>query len=211
MQLSVEIHNPFKKRLEFYSVTIVRNIKDNRSEKDLILDFRKRNDLKVLGDLYKPYMDLVYGVCLKYLQQPEDAKDAVINIFEELASKLQKHEVANFRGWLYQVAKNHCLMKLRSDKKYPVTVQPEFVHLSVNGHQEYAKQKELDLTAMEGCLQRLPEEQKIAVTRFYLEEKSYREISIETNTNIEKVRSYIQNGRRNLKICMEKTAAKTAL
>ena len=82
----------------------------NQSDTELVLLYRKSGDLKVLGELYQRYMELVYGVCLKYLKEPELAQDAVMQIFEELVSKLKKHEVDNFRGWLHQVAKNYCLM-----------------------------------------------------------------------------------------------------
>lgn len=78
--------------------------------------YKKSNDLQVLGELYQRYMELVYGVCLKYLKDSEAAKDCVMQIFEELILKLKKHEVDNFKNWLYQVAKNHCLMHLRTPK-----------------------------------------------------------------------------------------------
>ena len=78
--------------------------------------------METLGELYNRYMELVYGVSLKYMKEPEEAKDCVINIFEELVTKVKKYDIDNFKGWLYQLAKNHCLMKLRSDKKNPVHV-----------------------------------------------------------------------------------------
>jgi len=70
-------------------------------------------DLQVLGVLYSGYTELVYGVCLKYFKQEEQASDAVMDIFEELIQKAKKHEVDKFRPWLYVLAKNHCLMRLR--------------------------------------------------------------------------------------------------
>ncbi len=166
--------------------------------------------MNVLGDLYQRYLDLVYGVCLKYLKIPDEAKDAVINIFEELITKLQKHEVDNFKGWLYQLAKNHCLMKLRSSKTKPVNVDVEVVHLAEDMHLQDVIDKENNLTIMEACIEQLPTEQKKVVEMFYLAEKCYKEIAEVTETDINKVRSFIQNGRRNLKICMEKNALQRA-
>ena len=90
-------------------------------DKDLVLLYKQTHDLKVLGDLYQRYMDLLYGVCLKYFKDTELAKDAVLSIFEELISKLQKHDVENFKAWVYQVAKNYCLMQLRKEKKFTKT------------------------------------------------------------------------------------------
>ena len=166
--------------------------------------------MDALGELYNRYMELVYGVCLKYMREPEDAKDCVINIFEELVLKVKKYEVENFKGWLYQLTKNHCLMKIRSDKKNPVHVDANVVYLSENNHLENVMEKEQHLNAMEFCIEQLPEEQKKSIQLFYLEGKCYKDISEVINIDINKVRSFIQNGRRNLKLCMEKQALQKA-
>ena len=155
-------------------------------------------------------MELVYGVCLKYFKDPEEAKDAVINIFEELVIKLTKYEVNTFKSWLYQLSKNYCLMKIRSKKSQPVNVDIDIMHLPENNHLEEVTEKEDQLNSMESCIEQLPTEQKEAIQLFYLKEKCYKEIAETTETDISKVRSFIQNGRRNLKICMEKQALEKA-
>ena len=166
--------------------------------------------MDTLGDLYGRYMDLLYGVCLKYFKEPDEAQDAVIHIFEELVTKLKKYEIDNFRGWLYQLAKNHCLMKLRSKKSQPVNVDTDLMHLQENMHLDDVMEKETNLIVMEHCIEQLPTEQKTAIQLFYLQEKCYKEIADTTALDINKVRSFIQNGRRNLKICMDKTALQKA-
>ena len=155
-------------------------------------------------------MELVYGVCLKYFKEPEEAKDAVMNIFEELVTKLRKYEVSNFKSWLYQLTKNHCLMKIRSRKSKPVMVDVDIVHLEENNHLDNIIDKEAQLNGMGNCIEQLPTEQKKAIQLFYLKEKCYKEIADITKTEVSKVRSFIQNGRRNLKICMEKQALQKA-
>lgn len=162
-----------------------------------------------LGILYSRYMDLVYGVCLKYLREPEDAKDAVLAIFEELTVKLRKYEVSYFKGWLYQLSKNYCLMRLRSKKGKPVNIDVSLVHLADDWHPDGTEDKEAAFGSMEYCLGELQPPQRIAVELFYLKEKCYKEIASETKSDIGQVRSFIQNGRRKLKICMEKHFAKT--
>ena len=166
--------------------------------------------MNILGELYGRYMEMVYGVCLKYFKEPEEAKDAVMNIFEELVTKLRKYEVNNFKSWLYQLTKNHCLMKIRSRKSKPFTVGVDIVHLGENNHLDNITEKEAQLDGMGNCIEQLPEEQKKAIQLFYLEEKCYKEIADITETEVSKVRSFIQNGRRNLKICMEKHALQKA-
>ena len=95
----------------------ISNIPATTTDEQLLYDYKQSGDLKYLGELYARYMQLVYGVCLKYLADAEVARDATMQIFEELVVKASKHSIENFRGWLYTLAKNHCLMKLRSSKK----------------------------------------------------------------------------------------------
>jgi len=153
-------------------------------------------------------MDLVYGVCLKYHKEPETAKDCVMQIFEELVSKLKKHEVENFRGWLHQVAKNHCLMQLRTPRNLKtVEFKSELVQSEENVHLNGVLEKEENFKKLEYCLGTLTPEQQSAIRLFYLEGKCYNEITEITGMEWNQVRSFIQNGRRNLKICMDKKEA----
>ncbi len=172
---------------------------------ELVSRYKTTGQLTILADLYQRYMELVYGVCLKYLQDEEDAKDAVLNIYEELVVKLRQHEVTFFKGWLHKLAKNHCLMIIRKSKHFTKTAidislmqNEDTVHL--NGVME----KEEHLNQMHYCLNQLVPEQKVTVELFYLQGKCYNEITDITGIEWNKVRSYIQNGRRNLKICMDK-------
>jgi RNA polymerase sigma factor (sigma-70 family) len=171
----------------------------------LVSQYKESGNLQMLSQLYQPYMDLVYGVCLKYFKNEERAKDAVINIFEELVHKLRKYEVSNFKPWLYQVAKNHCLMVLRSDKKNPrVAMDVSLMQNEDDVHLNGVLEKEEHFNHMYVCLDQLLPEQKRTVELFYLEGKCYNEIAEITGIEWNKVRSFIQNGRRNLKICMDK-------
>ena len=184
-------------------MAFLKKISSASSDNELIQQYKTSESLDLLGELYQRYMELVYGVCLKYLKEPEDAKDCVLNIFEELVSKLKKHEVDNFKGWLYQLTKNHCLMRLRKQKIMPVNIDMSFMQSEENVHLEDELEKEENFKQMQYCLGQLNDEQKRVIELFYLNDKCYKEIAEETEIEINKVRSYIQNGRRNLKICME--------
>lgn len=181
----------------------LKNISSDDPDKELIEQYKSSGSLDILGELYQRYMELVYGVCLKYLKEPEDAKDCVLNIFEELVTKVKKHDIDNFKGWLYQVAKNHCLMKLRKQKIIPVNIDMSFMQSGEILHLEEELQKEENFKQMQYCLGQLNEQQREVIELFYLNNKCYKEISDITAIEINKVRSFIQNGRRNLKICME--------
>jgi RNA polymerase sigma factor (sigma-70 family) len=187
-------------------VAFLKNIPTSElPDRELVSLFRTSGNMDVLAVLFQRYMDLLYGVCLKYLKQPEAAKDAVMQIFEELVAKLPKHEVDNFKSWLYTLAKNYCLMQLRTPKNLKTTeFNPDSMQLEEEMHLNGIQIREENLQRLERCLQTLSTEQKIAVELFYLQNKCYKEIAEATGIEWNKVRSFIQNGRRNLKICMEK-------
>jgi RNA polymerase sigma factor (sigma-70 family) len=189
-------------------VTFLKNISGNSlTDAELVTLYKKSSDLQVLAELYQRYMDLVYGVCLKYFKDSEKAKDAVMQIFEELIAKLKKHEVENFKGWLHQVAKNYCLMQLRTPKNLKTIELPASVMQSEeNVHLNGVLEKEENFKKLEYCLTTLTEDQRKAVQLFYIEGKCYNEIVELMGQEWNQVRSFIQNGRRNLKICMEKTS-----
>lgn len=174
--------------------------------------YKNEGDLQVLGELYQRYMELVYGVCLKYFKDTDTARDAVMQVFEELIPKLKKHEVDNFKSWLYQVAKNHCLMQLRTPRNLKtVEISPSLMQNDENVHLNGELEKEENFNNLQYCMGKLPEEQRQTIELFYLQGKCYNEIAELTGLEWNKVRSYIQNGRRNLKICMEERAMKSGV
>ena len=150
-------------------------------------------------------MDLVFGVCLKYLKDPESSRDAVMEIFEELIRKLRQHEVDNFRGWLHVLTRNYCLMQLRSPKnRRTAEFDAGFMQSTETAHlTNESMEREDRLDKLEECMEKLPLEQKHSIQLFFIQKKCYNEIAQITGQEWNKVRSYIQNGKRNLKICME--------
>ena len=187
-------------------MSFLKNISHNSlTDKELVTLYKESEDLSVLGELYQRYMELVYGVCLKYFKDPETAKDGVMQIFEELVSKLKKHEVDNFRGWLHQVAKNYCLMQLRTPKNLKtVALPPLLMQNEEDVHLNGVMEKEENFQKLEKCIASLSDEQRTMIKLFYLDGKCYNEIVEITGLEWNHVRSSIQNGRRNLKLCMEK-------
>lgn len=186
-------------------MALIHKITTNVGDNELIDRYKATGDIAVLADLYQRYMELCFAVSIKYLKDPDNAKDAVMDVFEELGAKLKKHEVINFKSWLHTVVKNHCLMKLRKEgRNKTVNLDGEFMQLHDAGHQDGVNEKEWQLQQMTKCMDTLVAEQKRAVELFYIDRKCYNEISESTGLDWNKVRSLIQNGRRNLKICMEK-------
>ena len=183
--------------------------KSRISDAALIELFISSGDLEYLGQLYQRYMHLVYGVCLKYLKDREASQDATMQIFEKLIVEIPKREIGNFKPWLYVITKNHCLMQLRSEKARQAgkekMIDNEIIFME-SGHEMNLNNEmviERDMDALKKCIEQLKDEQKECVKLFYLEEKCYQEIAESTSYELKKVKSYIQNGKRNLKICME--------
>ncbi len=171
----------------------------------LIESYKETGDLNQLGELYDGYIHLVYGVCLKYLKDEDDSKDAVMQIFEKLVQSLKKHEVANFKSWLHVTAKNHCLMELRSRKTRPETNTKEvFMESDYVEHPEDDDTLERDIRNLEQGMANLPKEQQKCLELFFLEKNSYQQVAEITGYNLKKVKSYIQNGKRNLKLYLQK-------
>lgn len=180
-----------------------------QTDEDLLLEFKRSGDQNALAELYLRYSDLLYGVCLKYLEDAEDAKDAVMNIYQELLRKVPQHEIQHFKSWVYVLAKNYCLMQLRSAKKnITVNLEQHTMQSDDFSHLDSVIEKEEAFKRLEKCIEKLPKEQKSSIQLFYYDNKCYNEIAETTGMDWNKVRSLIQNGRRNLKICMEKNAGK---
>jgi RNA polymerase sigma factor (sigma-70 family) len=178
---------------------------EDTADEALLNSYHKNRDLVVLGKLYEKYMPLVYGVGLKYLKDEEAAQDAVMAIFEELVQKVHQHEIKQFRSWLYVLSRNHCLMQLRAGKKMETVALDEFMEFTPVLHPDTENREEA-MQALERCMDKLTSAQKESVKLFYLEEKCYKEVADITGFTMNEVKSYIQNGKRNLKICLEKNS-----
>jgi RNA polymerase sigma factor (sigma-70 family) len=174
------------------------------TDKELLEHFYASQDNKWLGILLQRYTLLLFGVCMKYLKNEEEAKDCVQQVFLKSITELHKYRVEYFKSWVYMVARNHCLMRLRHLGKKTVEIDEKMMvsgeDLKLNNHIE----KENLLLAMDASLNELNKEQRDCVTLFYLEKKSYQEVAEKTGFSIMQVKSYIQNGKRNLKLLLEK-------
>jgi RNA polymerase sigma factor (sigma-70 family) len=174
-------------------------------DSELLVQYKAGGDVKVLGDLFSRYTPLIYGVCLKYLKDRDDSKDAVMQVFEKLVQTLRSHEVENFKSWLYVTSRNHCLMHIRSRKgKMTEGISNNLMESDLVMHLEEEPELEGNLSKLETCIQQLINEQKQCVELFYLEQRCYKDITGLTGFDLNQVKSFIQNGKRNLKICMER-------
>ena len=182
------------------------------SDRELVYRYQKSRNKRYIGELYERYGHLVYGVSLKYLKNVQEAQDNVMLVFEKLMSELEKSDIKNFKAWIHTVTKNHCLMHLRKNKNVrskEQSIEPiEYSLASETTDVEQVIAKEHSLTQMEQALNQLKKEQKTCVELFYLKEKCYQDIAEITGFSLKQVKSYIQNGKRNLKIILTKDGIK---
>jgi RNA polymerase sigma factor (sigma-70 family) len=180
---------------------------NHMSDAELLSAYQADHDTEWMGRLLERYTLLLFGVCMKYLKNEEEAKDAVQQVFLKVLTEADRHQIAFFKSWLYTVAKNHCLMRLRNKQgRQHATLTEELSP----PHEEMQLFDLLETEAayqhLEEALQQLTPEQQDCVILFYLQKKSYQQISAQTGFSLLQVKSYIQNGKRNLKIAIEKKA-----
>lgn len=188
--------------------------KDNDSEKseqELILEYQKTGLPSIPGRLFDPYVHLVFGVCMKYLGNEDESKDAVMQIFENILKDLRTHNIENFKNWLYRVSKNHCLKIIRrrkQDKRYVDITKYESPNKFMDFENQVAQHidgTELKRTQyLKDAISNLKEDQRKCIELFYFEDKSYKDIVDITGFPMSKVKSYVQNGKRNLYLKLSK-------
>lgn len=178
-----------------------------KTDAQLIRAFVDNNSTADFGTLFERYTHLVFGVCMKYLQNQQEAEDAVMDIFEKLMKDLKTHEVRDFKNWLYRVSKNHCLMALRKrsvkyrhEDEIEKEKQQEFMEIIDLGHHLYEEEEKAGiLISLHNAMQSLKDEQRLCLEMMYKEKRTYREIADITGYSMNEVKSHIQNGKRNLK------------
>lgn len=172
--------------------------KDAPDDLELIKQFRNDPRKEAMAELFRRYTHLLYGLCLKYLKDQDDSKDAVMQIFENLHTALHQHEITNFKSWLYVYAKNYCLMELRKHRHLE-KIEDHENEIMENDDTLHLTEKEMTFISLENAMEMLNDAQKICVKLFYIEGKSYAEIEAGTGFSYNEVKSHLQNAKRNLK------------
>lgn len=174
------------------------------TDEELLEQYRETGDSESFGQLYNKYIPLVYGLCLKYLQNEDQSQDAVMEIFENLLPRVSGYNIKVFKTWLYSVVKNHCFHVLKENKREIIVdfdsgVMESDQILTLLSEDVEKEQED----ALNYCMARLSEPQRISIDKFFYEEMSYADIVAVTGYDLKSVKSYIQNGKRNLKLCIE--------
>ncbi len=187
---------------------LFRKKKEYVSDEDLLLQYKQSGDKDLFADLFKKHVTTVYGTCLFYLQDKDEAQDATMVLFEKLMLDISTREINNFKAWLSFVVRNHCISLIRKHKTASKNRKSyyEFEMEETSYEAEEKIQSVSDdvlLLEMKNCLPRLKDKQRICVERFYLQNKSYQDIANETGYSLNEIKSHIQNGKRNLKLMIE--------
>lgn len=211
MQANDKFHKIFRKKFCVHLNPLQRLFsnttrQEERSDEALLQEYQATNNAGVLAVLFDRYLHLVYGVCLKYLKNREDARDTVSAIFERLLAVASEQSVDNFRPWLYVLAKNHCLMHLRRQNTVLRHEAEFFATESMENHTPVhpIDEEEADNhQQLKKCIESLKLTQRECIERFYFSDQCYRDIASQMQLDEKEVKSHIQNGKRNLKICLE--------
>lgn len=184
------------------------------SDSELIEKYRSSVNDKYVNELLSRYAYLVLFICNKYFRNPEDSRDATMEILEKLTRGIMNTEIINFKSWLYVVTKNFCLNKLQNSKGLNTQLVPidednsdRFMYISEldslieDEDDDSLKKKQI----LKEALEALDDDQRECLVLFYFEKKSYSEIMELKKWHQDKVRSCLQNGRRNLKIYFSKS------
>ena len=182
--------------------------KEYTSDEEILKHYKQTGDKEIFADLFKKHVTVVYGTCLFYLQDKDEAQDATMQLFEKLLLDVNNREIDHFKGWLSFVVRNHCISLIRKQKSQAKNIKSyyEFEYQDANLETEESIGRVGDeqmLEQMKQSLPKLKEGQRICVELFYLKDKSYQEIANETSYSLNEIKSYIQNGKRNLKLLME--------
>lgn len=177
---------------------------DHINDTELLERYYADKNQQWIGILLERYTLLLLGVCMKYLKDENEAKDAVQQINLKVLTEVSKYRIDFFKSWLYMVVKNHCLMLLRDKGAKGVMPLKEYGLTQAEPERNESLLQEKAYDYLEEALQELGEQQRQCVILFYLKKNSYQQISEKTGFNLLQVKSYIQNGKRNLKILLEK-------
>jgi RNA polymerase sigma-70 factor (ECF subfamily) len=182
--------------------------KEYSSDEELLKHYKQSGNKDLFADLFKKHVSVVYGTCLFYLQDKDEAQDATMQLFEKLMLDINNREIDNFKGWLSFVVRNHCISIIRKNKSQNKNIKSyyEFEYEDAN----YVTEEKINtvsddvmLENMKQCLPKLKENQRLCVELFYLNDKSYQDIANQTGFTLNEIKSYIQNGKRNLKLLIE--------
>lgn len=182
--------------------------KEYNSDEELLKHYKQSGNKDLFADLFKKHVSVVYGTCLFYLQDKDEAQDATMQLFEKLMLDINNREIDNFKGWLSFVVRNHCISIIRKNKSQHKNIKSyyDFEYEDANYETEEkinAVSDDVMLENMKLCLPKLKETQRLCVELFYLNNKSYQDIANQTGFTLNEIKSYIQNGKRNLKLLLE--------
>lgn len=174
------------------------------SDEEIISLYKEKKWNSCIDELYQRYSHMVFGVCLKYVKQTENAEDLTLSLFASLTDKLLHHQVQHFKSWLYVSARNSSLMFLRANKMNTELKDDDVLYDDSEQRLDEKLEKDELIESLIMVFEGLKQEQRICVQLFYLQKKSYEEVAKITNYSIKEVKSHLQNGRRNLKLLLEK-------
>ena len=159
-----------------------------------------RGDRVAAGLLIERHTDKVMAVCYRMLGERSAAEDAAQETFLRLWKNAPgwRAQGAGFEAWLYRVAKNICLDRLRRrGREAPQDAAPE--QIDAAPHPDAAVMTDQRRLEVDAALAILPERQRLAVTLCYYQELSNGAAASIMGVSVEAIESLLGRARRRLR------------
>ena len=168
----------------------------------------KPEERKEIRDLFKAYTKDIFGVAYYILKDQQAAKDIIMDVFEVLLKQDSLAKIQNKKAWLLGTSRNLSLKKFNKQIKTQYGLEHKNIieQIVEKDDQEELIIKNANEEAMLEQLALLKPLQSKCITLYYLKGLSYQQIAKKENISMNDVKSNIQNGKRNLKIKLEKLA-----
>ncbi len=167
-----------------------------------IIDSCQREESRGQKALYDMYRGLLFGICRRYIGQPESAEDVFIEGFYKIFSKIGsfKNE-GSFEGWMKRLMVNECLMYLRKHKKSYMTV--ELGDLQI-GNEDLSALDNLQTEDVLKMVNQLPRGYKTVFNLYVIEGYKHREIAEHLGISINTSKSQLILAKKKLRQIAEK-------
>ncbi len=167
----------------------------------------KAGDIQAFNSIVCQYQQMVLTVVIKIVGNKEEAEDIAQDIFIKVFKSLnQFKKKSEFSTWLYRIAYNTTLSKIRRKKFIFSSFENDFFDPEDESGIENINliEKEKQIQSLEESLKILPPDENLLITLFYLGDQSIEQISLITNLSIPNVKVKLHQIRKKLAMEMNK-------
>ncbi|MBP8001225.1 MAG: sigma-70 family RNA polymerase sigma factor [Chloroflexi bacterium] len=176
-----------------------------------LIKLAQEGDLTAYNRLVLLYQDAVFNIVYRIMGDGAAAADITQDAFVSAYHAISRFSEGSFKAWLIRIATNACYDEFRRRKRRPQTSldemtaendSPAFLQSDEPGPEQIRQRHEL-VQAIQDCLKRLPEDQRVALVLCDVEEYDYNEIAAIITSSLGTVKSRISRARTKLRDCLQ--------